>query len=226
MARQEDGGRVVEITSLFSVLSGLSSVHRYSMTKMTGPESVLEHTGWVAFVSCLLSMELNSIKPGTILMNETLTMALMHDVDEVVTGDISRVTKYRNENSIAVFKEMSRWGVEKVMGSIDLEEKVSGKLIDYHTNAKKGREGLIIAIADCMAVVYKLWEETVVRHNCSMTTHAGRLVDQLEDIRRRVDVEFEIKARHYLFGIIDQCVTIAETVVKMDEPIFGSNMRE
>lgn len=217
----------MNVTNLFSSLSGLSSVHRYSMTKMTAPESVLEHSGWVAIASMIIAKELNDINRGSIILEDVLTRALIHDVDEIVTGDIPRPTKYRNEDTIEAFKQMSRWGVDKVVGSLGLSPAVSESISRAHRVAKVGREGLVVAIADCMAVVYKLWEEVLVRRNHSMTCHAAPLIVQIENLFDRVAEEFVVgESRAYLYDILDQCKTKAFKVHSMDDPDFGSKMRE
>jgi len=217
----------MNVTHLFSALSGLSSVHRFSMTKMCEPESVLEHSGWVALVSCLLAREINAIDPSCVIVGDMLTRALIHDLDEIVTGDVPRPTKYRNEQTVKAFKEMSRWGVTKVIKSLDLSEEVAREMMEFHMVAKLGREGLIVAIADCMAVVYKLWEETIVRRNHSMMSHASRLSGQLEDLRRGIDEEFRrVEVKTYLLDVIDQCEVKVAKILEMDDPMFGSSVRE
>jgi 5'-deoxynucleotidase YfbR-like HD superfamily hydrolase len=215
----------MNVTNLFSSLSGLASVHRFSMTKMCQPESVLEHSGWVAFVVVILAKEINVIEKDTIDVADALTMALMHDVDEIVTGDVPRPTKYRSQDTIKAFKEMSRWGVAKVITSLDLDKSVGIELLERHSLAKKGKNGLVVAIADCMAVVYKLWEEVIVRNNCSMTNHGKPLLEQIGSLKEKTNDTFHGPVSIYLLGILGQCEKMVCKVIFLDDPIFGSGMR-
>jgi hypothetical protein len=120
---------------------------------------------------------------------------------------------------------MSKWGVSKVMGSLDLDISVVTDLIEHHSLAKKGPYGLIVAIADCMAVVYKVWEEVIVRHNCSMVNHGSKLVDQISGLREEVALSYPERSAAFLIDILDQCMTMAIRVDSMDNPMFGTGMR-
>ena len=48
------------LTSIFDASVQLSSLQRYSMTKLVNPESVLEHQGSVAMMGVMLGIKLNS----------------------------------------------------------------------------------------------------------------------------------------------------------------------
>src|SRR5262245_61049884 len=78
---------------LFSLVSSLSGVTRFSMLKMCHHETVLEHTGMMVCFCYVLGERLNACKPGTLDMGTLLSKATVHDWDETITGDVARPTK-------------------------------------------------------------------------------------------------------------------------------------
>ena len=98
-------------------------------------------------------------------IGEVLCKAVTHDIDEVVTGDIPRPTKYFDENSKKTFDKISEAGMEKLLEEMNLQISVNLKLQRDWGNSKKGNEGVIIAIADLASVVFKIWDEVILLGN-------------------------------------------------------------
>ena len=217
----------MNVTKVFSALSGLSSVHRYSMDKLIQPESVLEHTAMVVFLANLLAREVNNLDGETFDVNWITLCALVHDLDELVIGDIPRPTKYRNERTVAIFKELGSWGIDNAVTGMELSVEMGQEIHSAYARAKKGRDGLVVAMADCMCVCEKIWEELLVRGNHAMVGHAVRVLDQLKTLRHSVHQEFgEVgKVTGYLVDIIDQCESKMDRAAMQNDPIYGNSMR-
>ncbi len=75
------------------VLSRLSSITRYSTRKFIIRQSVMEHIGDVALITLVLSEYLNShgVRNDT---SKAIKLALIHDVPEVISGDLPHDSKY------------------------------------------------------------------------------------------------------------------------------------
>src|SRR5262249_4960426 len=175
----------------FAVFSGLSSVNRYSMVHLGNPESVLEHIGMVAMLSSFLAREINCRDHFCVEIQTVMGKALVHDIDELIVGDVPRPTKYASKQIRAMFKDIESRGVLRVVTEMDWCKELSNEIVRDHAYAKSGREGLIVGIADALAVVYKVWEEVIVRNNMGMVRQASTVKEQLVSLGAKVTMEFE-----------------------------------
>lgn len=175
----------MNLSSIFEILDGMSAIGRYSQTHLVRPESNLEHIGFVAMMSEFIANEMN--KDGhEINMDILFTKAIIHDTDEIATGDIPRPTKYFNTDIKREIDRVSAMCMENI--SID----ICGDLyyFDAWETAKDGREGVIVAVADTMSVLWKATMEIKGHGNITMKKNIGDLVDSFSFLRERADNEF------------------------------------
>lgn len=214
----------MNILKIISASSALSCMMRYSQTHLNKTESVLEHIGFVSFFSCLIGTELNStIGEEYIDIGSLLQKAVLHDIDEIVTGDIPRPTKYFNEETRNTFEKIEKAGIKRLLINLELDNSELGEILEsYWENSKEGEDGCIIAIADLAAVVYKVWEETIVGHNHMMIPHSINLINYLKSIEQKIDrkIENEI-AKDYLLNIIEQLSEIPKMAKAFDKKIYA-----
>lgn len=155
-------------------LHGMSSIRRYSQTKLVNEESVLEHTGFVGCISYFIARELqrNGMK---IDMGVLFEKAMLHDMEEVIVGDIPRPTKYATSHI-----KLSLEQIEKE-AMMQIEKDVSvGELRSRWALAKDGAEGAIVASADAIAVVYKAYQEIHIFGNKAIANHIKGLKESIE----------------------------------------------
>ena len=76
------------IEDAFDVIDSLSALTRYSQAHNITRESVLEHTAFVTIFGASLCERIGH-DPKIVLQR-----AIVHDIDEIVTGDIPPTTKY------------------------------------------------------------------------------------------------------------------------------------
>lgn len=169
------------------MMSAMSSVTRYSMYHLSQPESVLEHTGYVCLFSVMLGNELKE-SGEDLSIEEIVTKAAMHDIDEIVTGDIPRTTKYFSKELREQFARLESLGINEVMENLGYSDKdgVLERLIFNWKFAKDGKSGIVVAIADVSAVVYKVWTEITLRNGGDLIPVADRLLDTIENLKMRV----------------------------------------
>jgi len=142
---------------MFNPLCNVSEVSRYSGVYQERVENLAEHTFEVMMVAYLISIELN--KHGEeINIGSLLEKCLIHDIEEIVTGDVPRTTKYANEE---IRDGVRKLGVKAAANLLDLNQ--------YITWCKiyKGKEGSILKIADMLVVAKKCVVEIDLRGNYS-----------------------------------------------------------
>lgn len=206
----------MNLIKTFAVLSGLSSVHRYSMMKLGHPESVLEHTGMVMILTLLIAEEVNALEPGSIDVLAAVTKAAVHDIDELIIGDIPRPTKYFSEETRAMFRVIEDRGVRKVAREMELSDRLQALVTKAHAESKDGPEGLIVAIADVLAVTYKVWEEVIVRNNMSLVRQASTAGRQLDRLQGQVG-----RKASWLSDLLDDASAMMATAARKEEKIHG-----
>lgn len=175
------------------------------METMSRDESVLEHTGFVVLVCYSIGRKL---KLSDADMGRLLISAACHDVDEVLTGDVARPVKYYSEASREIFVNIA------VSGLCRLRDHLGIDLVADHAAAKEDRVGSIVAIADVLAVVYKMWDEVLMRGNLSLTRYS-RVKGQLLKLGYRLCADWGAgDDRTFLLGLLDQGVAVANEVVE------------
>ena len=159
------GSKTLE--SIFHASVQLSSLQRYSMTKLVNPESVLEHQGSVSMMGVMLGVKLNyfgeDFDIGMIALKASL-----HDIDEIGTGDIPRPTKYAKESITQDLNNLAKISVKNIFDSIGIED-----AYDLWETSKEGRNGKIVGLCDGLAVLCKVHQEACLFGNKVIIGHAG-----------------------------------------------------
>ncbi len=134
-----------------------SSIRRYNTTQIIQQQSVLEHEGSVALIAMLLSDYF--IKNGAKLDTEKIMrMAIIHDLDEAIYGDIPYDAKYEygktSEEFRAALERMKIFTLRMILSSIgdsDLAKKYFGLMME---EKEKGTpEARIVKLADYIDVL-------------------------------------------------------------------------
>lgn len=205
--------------------SRLASLRRFSMEHLTQPESVLEHTGFVALVSLWLVTELNArgldADVGTVL-----SRAVCHDLDELVTGDIPRPTKYSTPAAAALFDEIKRTAMDKVWQFAMPDFAFADAIRSCHDVAKEDYQGLIVAVADMLAVVYVVWREVILRGNLGLVRQALTVRHQLDKITERIRTETNLGPKDFLMSLVAEARQVAAAAAALDDPIHAAMLEE
>ena len=168
----------MDVIKFFALTQSMASLARYSQTRLVAPESVLQHSGFVALASYFITLEINSKAKNMndeLNIGQVLAHAIVHDLEESAVGDISRPTKYHSKETITMFHKLKTMAIRKVVKDLHLPPEVRSVVIQHHNEAKDGREGFIVDLADKMAVVYKMWDECLLRGNYTVVKHAVHL---------------------------------------------------
>jgi 5'-deoxynucleotidase YfbR-like HD superfamily hydrolase len=216
----------MQLLKVFHAAQGLASLARYSQTKLVVPESVLEHTGWVCLFAYLLGVELNSVARTThaIPMDDLLASAVVHDIEELVTGDIARTVKYHSHETQEIFKRLKADGIVRVIAELHLSSKSTAIVLATSTNAKAGKVGALVDLADKAAVVYKLWDEIICRGNLTMVKQANNVAKFLPSLKAKLDNEmwFNAEQRLYLLVLFNELTMIVKEAACRDNHLLGT----
>jgi 5'-deoxynucleotidase YfbR-like HD superfamily hydrolase len=212
----------VRLDKLFGLLSGLSGTDRFSNAKLIHRESVLEHLGSVVLMCYFITRELKDFSVGCVDEAGVLAKAAVHDVEEILVGDIPRTTKHSSSEAEEMFRRLEAVVMNKIVADLELSEASASWFLADHGMAKSGDEGLIVELADVLAVVYKLHEECVERGNLSLLSRATTCGNQLTKIVGRVNCTgWPMEAQDVILNLVVQARRILEEASRLGGGAFA-----
>jgi len=123
-------------------------VTRFSSLPVHRKETVGEHLFLASWYALMIGREIDLDKAGELDFGLLLSRALVHDIEESVTGDIVRDVKHGGDGSLA--KLLHTMGKQVVL---DIEAELEIPVLDLWENSKDDSlEGRILALADLMTV--------------------------------------------------------------------------
>jgi len=133
---------------VFEQHTRLSCIIRYNNTPKLSPESVAEHSYYVTFLSMLIGDYLTN-KGVVIDREKLLKMALFHDVEEIISGDIIRILK-KGEFGKALDK-LNRRSMEYLCGILGGAKAEEYFALWEETREKKTLEAKVMSLADILS---------------------------------------------------------------------------
>lgn len=213
----------MNVIKLFSISQGMSSIRRYSGVHLLKEESVMEHTGFVCLFTYFICEKLNHECEPEHLINTGLALekSVVHDMDEVITGDIPRPTKYFNSETKKVFDKMAKIGMTQVVNQLELQN--INTFLNWE-KAKDGKEGKIVALADLASVVYKIWDEMIMLSNNKLMRQAMQVSEYMYDFSLKIKntEDFTNKQKEIIIDVLSQFVTIIGTITENNTEIYGT----
>lgn len=172
----------------------LRYVTRYSSIFTLHKENVAEHSFYVGFYAMIIGSELNyrcrvTAGENYVDMGKLLSKALIHDLEESRTGDVTRSFKHSSEALRVLIEERSKSEVETAIQDLDLDSR--HELQDYWNDSKDDSiEGRIIAFCDFLSVLsYMIFELNASNHTMwhqheTMIKYTQKFDDQKFDFIR------------------------------------------
>ncbi len=163
----------------FAHLARMKLIHRWPLMHNVRIENVQEHSLQVAMVAHALALIRNRYFDGDLNPERIATLAMFHDVSEVLTGDLPTPVKYFNPAIKDEYKKIEKIAEQKLidMAPVDFREDYA-KLIDsqYHSED----EAFIVKAADVLCAYLKTLEE-LNSGNREFTLAKKRLDQMLKD---------------------------------------------
>ena len=164
------------LQQLFDIGIKTATVTRYSQSKLMREESVMEHTGQVALMALIIGRKCDAD------IEQLMTKAVIHDLEESELGDIANPVKYDNENLYDAIDNLAKSIFRNISCRIN-----DFYLYAYWLHAKDtSLEGRIVKLCDVLSVLMKLHEEVIIYHNYSLVGHSE---NTLKWIKQRLEEE-------------------------------------
>lgn len=109
------------MSHLFAYLSRMKFIRRWSLMHSTYPENVQEHSLQVALVTHVLAVIRNRLFSGSVHPERAATLALYHDVGEVLIGDLPTPVKYFNPEIKTAYHTIEETAVHKLLNMLPEE---------------------------------------------------------------------------------------------------------
>lgn len=144
----------------------LHHINRYSSLPCIRPENVATHSWQMAFICLLIGTDLNERDDldqdvdGHMMVNmeDLLRRAIVHDINEAMSGDVIRSYKYSHPKVREAMEEADQMNTFKLVQQFG--EGVSSEILTTWQFAKdETLEGEIVRLSDIFAVVTYCGEE-------------------------------------------------------------------
>ncbi|UAA40302.1 5'-deoxynucleotidase [Paraneptunicella aestuarii] len=99
----------------FAHLSRMKLINRWPLMRNVYRENVQEHSLQVAMVAHALALIKNRFFNGELDANRVATLAMFHDVSEVLTGDLPNPVKYFNKAIQDEYKKIEKIAEQKLI---------------------------------------------------------------------------------------------------------------
>lgn len=115
---QSEGDNLPLDSHFFAYLYRLRYIERWSLMRNVMRENVAEHSYHVAVLTHALCTIGNEIFDRQLPTDRIVSLALFHDVTEVITGDIPTPVKHHNRDILTNFREIEHLAAERLAGMI------------------------------------------------------------------------------------------------------------
>lgn len=174
-------------------------ITRYGSIPVTQRETVAEHSFYVAFYTAIIAADLEWDDGSSLMAVEG---ALIHDVDECLTGDFLRSFKYSSKYLLAELKQGADQAALKVFREINCVG--WQKLYKEWTKAKTtSKEGSLVKFCDFLSVVAYLAGEAAQGNRYAITMIDTELCDYWDLFKEdRYDFvrEYHQQVKHLMDG--------------------------
>ncbi len=149
--------RNMEQYSFFAFLSRMRHIYRWSLMRNVTSENIQEHSLQVAMIAHGPAVIKNKYFNGGVNAEKVALLAIYHDSNETITGDLPTPIKYFNPGIQSAYKDLENISKEKLLTLLPagLREEYRN-LLFYDEQSEEGR---IIKAADRLCAYVKCMEE-------------------------------------------------------------------
>jgi 5'-deoxynucleotidase len=141
----------------FAFLSRMKYIMRWSLMRNTNFENIQEHSHQVSVIAHALAVIKNVYFGGSVNADRVAVLALYHDSNEALTGDMPTPIKYFNPSIQKAYKDMEDVSKEKLLTM--LPDKLRDIYRDILFYDEASDEGRIVKAADRICAYIKCLEE-------------------------------------------------------------------
>ncbi len=106
------------MSHFFAMLSRMKYINRWGLMRNTQQESLCQHsleTGWIAHALAVLH---NRRFGGSVNPDRALTLAVFHDVPEIITGDLPTPVKYYSPEIRKAYQEVEAVAQKRLLSML------------------------------------------------------------------------------------------------------------
>ncbi len=142
----------------FAFLSRMKYITRWGLMRNTLPENIQEHSLQVAIIAHALAVIRNRLYGGSLNPDRIAVLAMYHDCDEIITGDMPTPIKYFNPEIYRAYKDVENVSKNRLLSLLPGELSGEYSAIFFHEN--EGSDNWkIVKAADRIAAYIKCVEE-------------------------------------------------------------------
>ncbi|WP_137167191.1 5'-deoxynucleotidase [Salinimonas lutimaris] len=142
----------------FAHLARMKLINRWPLMHNVRTENVQEHSLQVAMVAHALALIKNKFFGGQVNPDRVATLAMFHDVSEVLTGDLPTPVKYFNQAIAAEYKKIEKIAEQKLIDMAPEALRADyAALIDGQQHSDE--EAFLVKAADVLCAYLKTMEE-------------------------------------------------------------------
>ena len=144
--------------SFFAMLSRMKDIRRWALMRNTRPENISEHSHEVAVLAHALALLTNAHYGGQVDPQRCVTMAVYHDVPEILTGDMPTPVKYYSPAIREAYRQVEQAACDKLLSTLPEELREEYRPLLTET-AGTPEERRIVKAADKLSALNKCVEE-------------------------------------------------------------------
>ncbi|MGI6777721.1 MAG: 5'-deoxynucleotidase [Acetivibrionales bacterium] len=164
----------------FAFLSRMKYIMRWGLMRNTHTENIQEHSLQVAIIAHALAIIRNTFFQGSVNADRVAVLAMFHDCNEIITGDMPTPIKYFNPEICQAYKNVEAVSKQKLLAMLPDELKKSYSEIIFHENAND-LYWKIVKSADRISAYIKCIEE-VKAGNSEFKKASDSIYKSIKDI--------------------------------------------
>lgn len=146
------------MSHFFAYMARMKLIKRWGLMRNTNYENIQEHSLQVAMVAHVLAVILNKKYSGDVNVERVALLAIYHDANEVIIGDLATPIKYYNPEIKAAYKSIEAVANEKLLSMLPdyLLDEYQHLFLEQDADAELWR---LIKAADKITAYLKCIEE-------------------------------------------------------------------
>ena len=142
----------------FAFLSRMKYIMRWGLMRNTQTENIQEHSLQVAVIAHSLAVIRNTFFEGNVNPERIAVLAMYHDANEIITGDMPTPIKYYNPEISRVYRDVEDVSKDKLISMLPQELKESYRSILFFEDEDE-LHFKIVKAADRISAYIKCIEE-------------------------------------------------------------------
>lgn len=148
----------------FAFLSRMKYINRWGLMRNTYTENIQEHSLQVAIIAHGLAVIRNTYFNGEINPERVAILAMFHDCNEIITGDMPTPIKYFNPQISKIYKDIEDISKEKIISMLP-EEMADEYYSLFFKNPDDVECWKLVKAADRISAYIKCVEEVKAGNN-------------------------------------------------------------